>query len=221
MASPVKNYEDPRSPGASSRDYSTARNYPETTTTTYDDRSSRTNHGNDGSPQKSNTRRDSTAAAAATSASVPVIREPIELSEPRVPEIYDPAYKRPTTDNNNNNNDNNSNSNNNSSSDEPRAAAEWDFLGSSKQLSTQRPRSDVSSTGAVANNVIAPRHSISERKRQLALGSLRARPDEEDHEAAIVEESDEQVKENLAKANLNLTLNELLTRTKISGEDGS
>ncbi|KAI1244988.1 hypothetical protein MGN70_011876 [Eutypa lata] len=220
MASPVKNYEDPRSPGASSRDYSTARNYPETTTTTYDDRSSRTNHGNDGSPQKSNARRDSTAAATSAS-SVPVIREPIELSEPRVPEIYDPAYKRPTTDNNNNNNDNNSNSNNNSSSDEPRAAAEWDFLGSSKQLSTQRPRSDVSSTGAVANNVIAPRHSISERKRQLALGSLRARPDEEDHEAAIVEESDEQVKENLAKANLNLTLNELLTRTKISGEDGS
>lgn len=212
MASPVrKNYDDPRSP-VSSRDYSTRRNYAETATTTaatQDDRSVKTaNQGNggSGSPEKNNSGR---ARGESITSTTTTVREPIELSGPIVPEIYDPAYKRPAQ------------------TSEPTPAAEWDFLRVPDLKSAHGgggggggwgDRSDVSSTGAVANNIVAPRFSISDRKRQLGLGLARPRPDdfeeEQEKELVIVEETDEQVAENLAKATLNLTLNELLTKTK-------
>ncbi|KAK7751516.1 hypothetical protein SLS62_006603 [Diatrype stigma] len=204
MASPVrKKYDDPMSP-VSSRDYSTRRNYAETATTTaatQDDRSVKTANQGNGGGGGGRARGESITSTTTT------VREPIELSGPIVPEIYDPAYKRPVQDS------------------APTPAAEWDFL----RVPDLKPargggeagwgdRSDVSSTGAVANNIIAPRFSISDRKRQLGLGLARPRPDdfeeEQEKEPVIIEESEEQVTENLAKATLNLTLNELLTKTK-------
>lgn len=57
---------------------------------------------------------------------------------------------------------------------------EWEFLDHHK--TQHSPASEVSSTGAVANNMVAPPLSISQRKRLLALDSLNIRQDEEDEE---------------------------------------
>lgn len=57
---------------------------------------------------------------------------------------------------------------------------EWEFMAHHK--SHKSPASEVSSTGAVANNMVAPPLSISQRKRLLALDSLNLRQEEEKEE---------------------------------------
>lgn len=131
--------------------------------------------------------------------------EPLELSEPIVPEIWDPAWKRPSE----------------PGYEEQQEVGEWTFLESWRNCNPVPTQTGdlQSSTGAVANNVIAPKFSISERKRNLALGALRTRPEDQ-----ILEEEDEGeeaggVAENLAKANQNAALNELLSKTRIASHE--
>ena len=107
---------------------------------------------------------------------------------------------------------------------------EWEFVDHHK--SQHSPASEVSSTGAVANNMVAPPLSISQRKRLLALDSLNIRQEDEEEEEPRQQEPKqpvakpaepekveaEQTPETSAEAIRYALLNKLLEKSRLDSE---